>query len=552
MLDDQRRLSLLVRAGEIFHRSLDVQTTLENIAQLATEWFADICMCDLIDPRSSLLYISVATHRDPDRQRALGGAAAFLYDGDYGPHPVLRVTITGTSFFAPNIDADPDAFAASARHAQFMRALGYRCKIVVPIVAEQRIFGALTFVVTSPERRFGRADLTLAEDLGRRAGLAIANATRYQHEHHVAETLQRAFLGEALPLRAGVTLHAMYRPGGGDGEIGGDWYDAFETPRGELVVTIGDVAGKGVDAARLMVQVREAIRVAALDNSSPTGILDVANRAFLYGRHGRHASTFVAVIAPDLRSLRYASAGQPPPLLRPRHGDVVRLAAPMPPLGVDRTIAFEEHALAVAEGDTLLLYTDGAIEVKRDAVDGEERLARLFASEALPYAADPARFLERTFAGATPRDDVAMLVIRFGEGGVCWRFDAENPRSAYAGKAEFLDVLGGIEGDGGPDVESSELIFAELIGNAVRHAPGPLSLSLSLDADGATLHVVDHGPGFEYRSALPADIWSESGRGLFLITALARSVRVERLPGYGAYIAVGLPIRRANGALVAC
>ena len=547
-IDDTRqsenRLALLVRAGEIFHRSLNVQATLENVARLATESFADICLFDVIDDRSSLLYISAAAHRDPGREHLLREAATLLYDNEYGIHPAVRVATTGKTFFVPKIDDDMRAHAASARHARFMQRLGYRSKIVVPVAAKGRLFGALTFVLCSGNRRFDGADVTLAEELGRRAGLAIANAKRYQREHQVAETLQRAFLTEALPVRPGMSLHGVYLPGSDDAEVGGDWYDAFTSGDGSLVVTIGDVAGKGVEAARIMVQIRQAIRIAAVTSNAPGEILAVTNAALLHDQPERYASALVAVFAPGDRTARYALAGHPPPLLRSSGGAVTRLASPGPPLGIDTRTVFEEHALTVAAGDTLLFYTDGAIEVLRDPTSGEVRLADLLASKALPYAADPAAFLQRVLAGVPLHDDVAMLVLRFGEGDVRWRFDADNPRSAYAGKASFMSALRALGGSAILDLEACELVFAELIGNSVRHAPGPLSLTLSHDGAATTLHVIDQGPGFDYRSSLPEDVWSESGRGLFMISALARSVRVERLPGYGAYVAVELPAAR--------
>jgi anti-sigma regulatory factor (Ser/Thr protein kinase) len=545
--DKQRpesRLSLLVQAGEIFHRSLDVEDTLENVARLATDSFADACLFDVIDDSSSLLYISAAVHRDPSRTEALRGAAALLYDDEYGIHPAVRVATTGMTFFDPDIDHENPVNAASARHARFMKMLEYRSKIVVPVAAEGRIFGALTFVLCAGDRRFDTGDLNLAEDLGRRAGLAIANAKRYRREHHVAETLQRAFLSEVMPSRPGVSLHGVYLPGSDEADVGGDWYDAFETRDGKLIVTIGDVAGKGVDAARLMVQMREAIRVAAVGTSSPAEILAITNAALLLDRHERLATALVAVFDRDGHNAHYALAGQPPPLLRSAAGRVTKLALPSPPLGIDSGTVFEEHGLTTQPGDTLLLYTDGAIEVLRDPAAGEVLLADVFASEALPYAANPARFLQRVLAGSPLHDDVAMMVLRFGEGDVRWRFEADNPRAAYAVKRKFLEALLALDGDNAPDPDSSELIFGELIGNAVRHAPGTLSLVLSSDAEGATLHVIDQGPGFEHRSVLPDDVWSECGRGLFLITAMARSVRVERLPGYGSYIAVALPLRQ--------
>src|SRR5208283_1171555 len=101
---DQERLTLLVRAGDIFHQSLNVSETLDNVARLAVESFADLCIFDLLDERSDRLFVTAAAHRDPRRLEALTGVANLLYIEEWRVHPVLRVTQTGEPFFLPHID----------------------------------------------------------------------------------------------------------------------------------------------------------------------------------------------------------------------------------------------------------------------------------------------------------------------------------------------------------------------------------------------------------------------------------------------------------------
>lgn len=242
---DQERLNLLVRAGEIFHQSLDVTATLNNVARLAVEAFADICLFDLIDEGSDRLFVTAAAHRDPSKQEALAAVATILYVEEFGVHPVVQVTRTGRPFFLPHIDDGIIVrHAASRQHEQYMRRFGYRSKIVVPVTGQSHLFGALTFVRTQADNEFDQSDLLFAIELGRRAGLAVANAKQFHREQYVAETLQRSFLPSSFPQPLGIQISAHYRPGSTEADIGGDWYDAFENERGEIVITIGDVTGK--------------------------------------------------------------------------------------------------------------------------------------------------------------------------------------------------------------------------------------------------------------------------------------------------------------------
>jgi serine phosphatase RsbU (regulator of sigma subunit)/anti-sigma regulatory factor (Ser/Thr protein kinase) len=540
---DQERLTLLVRAGDIFHQSLDVTETLNNVARVAVESFADLCIFDLLDERSDRLFVTAAAHRDPRREEALGGIASVLYIEEWGVHPVVRVTQTGVPFFLPHVDEETlMQHAASRQHELYMRRLGYRSKIVVPVVAQEHIFGALTFVRTKEGNEFDERDLVFAIELGRRAGLAVANAKQYHREQYVAETLQRSLLPRRFPQRAGLELSAYYRPGSTEADIGGDWYDAFENAGGEIVVSIGDVTGKGVDAARLMVLMRQAIRVAALDFGDPRRIADVCNRLLLSEDEERLASAFIGVIDPDTHVLRYVSAGHAPPLLRLPNREVLQLKSPSAPLGAFWGVDFELHEQLCPDRSMLVLYTDGVLEASRDVVAGEKMLEAVLASDAVLHAANSAEFIERAIANQTPRDDIAILVVNFAQNTLRWQFEADDARSAYTMREEFFRSLLRLCTVDDAELATCGVIFSELIGNAVRHAPGPLSVSLELRDQSLLLHVIDKGPGFTYRPRLPSNLWAESGRGLYLISKLAYEVDVERVPGLGSHVTVRLPV----------
>ena len=538
----QRRLTLLVRAGEIFHQSLDVSATLNNVARLAVESFADICIFDLIDERSDRLFVTASAHHDPHREEALATVSTLLYVEEYGVHPVVQVSRTGEPFFLKHIDENViREHAASRQHAQYMRTFGYRSKIVVPVTAQNHIYGALTFVRTDDSNEFEDDDLVFARELGRRAGLAVNNAKLFHREQHVAETLQRTFLPSGLPARDDIEITAYYRPGSSDANVGGDWYDAFETESGNIVLTIGDVTGKGIEAANTMVHVRQAIRTAALDWDDPAKFADICNRLLLTENEERLASAFFGVLNVKTRTLSYVSAGHAPPLLRISASRIERLRDPSQPLGAFRSANFERHEITCPPKSMLLLYTDGLIEASHDVLAGEAMLERVLTSQAFAHAVNPAEFVERAITAGSPRDDVAALVVSFGQTQRRWQFVAADARAAYAMRDKFFETLHCL-GVPKTDVNACGLIYGELVGNAVRHAPGQLDVSLEIQNGDLILHVIDEGPGFNYLPRLPSNLWSETGRGLYLVSKLARNVEVERIPGSGSHISVTLPI----------
>ena len=534
-----------MRAGEMFHQSLELENTLYNVARVAVESFADLCLFDLIDEKSDRLYVTAGAHRDVSLEPMLKNAgSSILYSDEFRVHPAVQVAQTGVPFFEPVIGPkEIAAHAASSAHADFMRRMGYRSKIIVPVALQTNIYGTLTFVRTLDAEPFQRRDVQFAEELGRRAGLAVANAKQYHREQHAATTLQDAFLAQTFPDRPGVAFNALYRPSGDVAKLGGDWYDAFETSDGSIVVTIGDVSGKGIDAARLMVQLRQSVRVAATISCDPAEIMRIVNDAMLLDRSESLATAFIGVLNASATDVRYATAGHPPAFLRRRDRTIEHLTSGSPPLGVWREAVFTSRVTPIDEEAVVIMYTDGLGEITRDAVEGEAMILELLASDAAMHAGNPARFMERMLVSHVQQDDIAIMSVRFGRpDNRRWRFDVGDPAVAYAIQRELIALATAVGAPDEAEINACELILSELIGNAVRHAPGALSISVSIDDDGVWLHLIDDGPGFAFRSALPDDLWAESGRGLFLIAALARSVEATPLRGCGSYIRVCLPV----------
>ncbi|MBV8355187.1 MAG: SpoIIE family protein phosphatase, partial [Candidatus Eremiobacteraeota bacterium] len=414
----------------------------------------------------------------------------------------------------------------------------------------ERTLGALVAYRFEEPQDFTPNDLLLFEELGRHASIAIENARIFAREHEVAATLQRTLLPARLPVLDGWDLSASYAPGAPDASVGGDWYDAFVLPSGECVFTVGDVTGRGLAAATIMGTIRQALANIALYESDPARLLDAADRV-LNERHPEALVTaFVAIVDTAHRTLRYANAGHPFPYVRTGDGGVEELEARGLPLGIrglgppaeSRERTLEDAALVV-------FFTDGLVEATRDLSQGVARLRSVLQTEAAIAVAEPAATIARACRVGVEeaRDDVAILALR-PRAFARWTFEAPNAVSAEHARAEFVAYLRTQDENGSSlDLESAEAIFGELVSNVVRHAPGPIEITLELRAPHPVLHVLDSGPPFADPAVLPIDLYAEGGRGLYVIAKLAASVRLETLLGIGNHIAVELPLRSGQG-----
>jgi serine phosphatase RsbU (regulator of sigma subunit) len=264
-------------------------------------------------------------------------------------------------------------------------------------------------------------DRALVEALAGRAGLVVENALVYQMERALSETMQRALLPALLPQADHLHLAARYRPAGHAQLVGGDWYDAYLGAQGTTSLVIGDVAGHDIDAAATMGQLRTMLRMADHDGTrTTTEVLATVDRACETFGYGVFATALVAQVGPRSpgcgnRSIRWGSAGHPPPLVLHRDGTVEVLdAAPGLPLGVAPDRARPEHHSTLPAGATLLLYTDGLIESRgQDLDEGLACLVELLARSAdlgLERLCD--RIVTELLPDAGADDDVALIAVR--------------------------------------------------------------------------------------------------------------------------------------------
>jgi anti-sigma regulatory factor (Ser/Thr protein kinase) len=373
-----------------------------------------------------------------------------------------------------------------------------------------------------------------------RVGTAIdvhADRLLYEREHRVADVLQSASLPKKLPRIPGLSMSAIYAPGRSEAQIGGDWYDAFRLVDGRVVISIGDVAGNGLDAAVTMGAVRQVIRGSAQIDADPVRMLDAADRALRLEDGNRFVTACVAVLDPVDESLHFASAGHPPALLRRANGSLEELSFVDLPLGLRGDQRSASESVRLHPGDLLAFYTDGLIESSHDVGGGLAALAHALNDSAISGDVHPAAALYERLLPEGPHDDVAILTVRIGDRSPAlhrWRYarlDADASASLHARLRETLKPLM-LESD----LLAAEIVLGELIANAVRHAPGEVEFVLDVhDENAPVLHARDRGPGLQFSAALPADPLSESGRGLYIISELTRFFSVTRRSPHGTH-----------------
>jgi PAS domain S-box-containing protein len=541
-----REREFLLRASEILARPLELEGTLKAIASFTVPETADWSQIDLRTEDGRIKTVAIA-HRDPAKDRLAQQFVGRLHlnpESENGSPLVFR---TGVGQLVETVPPGMLESAVGDEEAtRVYRELGVRSAISVPLFAEGQTLGVLSVIYGPSRRAYTHDDLPMIEELGRRAGLAIHKARLFEREHRAAESFQEASLPAQLPEAPGLGLDAYYAPGRAEALVGGDWYDALRLVDGRVVVSIGDVAGSGLQAAVTMGNMRQIIRGIAQVHADPALMLDAADRALRLEHPDKFVTAFVGVFDPIGSTLTYASAGQPPPLMRLPNGSVEPLAATGLPLGLrSNATSARSTTIELPVGSSLLLYTDGLTEFDRSPIVGERRLSELFGSA--PGGEDDlsaSSIVERMMGGAESRDDVAVLLLnirapigrdrRGRELLQRWSFHTEDVPSVIASRRAFTASLRD-HGAAVEDVALGEIVFGELVSNTVRYAPGAVDVIVDWSGPDPVLHVLDNGPGFRHISILPPDLLSESGRGLFIVPALTHDFRISKKPNGGSH-----------------
>ena len=408
-----RRSAFLAAASPLLDASLDLRETLESLARVSVPHLADLCLVDVL--RTGEVERVAFAAADPEVEallRSLPRTYAVAADGD---DPVARVVATGRTELlggesASSVFGGWGALGEAPPHGAML----------VPLKARGRTIGVLALAALRPDRSFGKEELTLAEDLARRAALAIDNARLFEQQSAVARVLQDSLLPDRLPHLDEIELGAAYRPAGDGSEIGGDFYDAFPAHGGGIALAIGDVTGKGAKAAALTGLTRHTLRTAAMYEVQPSQILRTLNRSLLAQRNhrGKYCTVALARLIPGEGHVNayVACAGHPLPLILRADGNVETVGHPGTVLGFVADPRLHDAPAQLRPGDALVLYTDGITEARtKTGLLGDERFAALVRDCVGLDANAIAGRLECAAIESQegrPRDDVAIAVAR--------------------------------------------------------------------------------------------------------------------------------------------
>jgi PAS domain S-box-containing protein len=414
----------LASASQELARSLDYQETLRAVARLAVPAVADWCAVDVL-AGEELERVAVE-HVDPARV-ALAREVHERYpadpDSDTGVWAVLR---SGRAQLYREIPEEILVQAArDERHLELIRTVGLRSAMLAPMTLRDQVLGVISFVSAESGRRFDEHDLALAEDLALRAAAAVENARLFQTASSIAHTLQSSLLPPVLPELPGMELAAAYRPAGRGYEVGGDFYDVFSTADDQWFLVIGDVCGKGAEAAAVTALARYTIRAAAVQSRSPAAILRWLSDAMIQQSGGGGRFCTIACAQLDLAAsparVTVACGGHPLPLLVRADRSSEEVGAPGTLLGLVPQPDLQDRTAELREGDTLVLYTDGLTEARApQRVWSPDELAEAARAAAGGPAAETVDGLIGATIGGLPaiRDDVAVLALRAAPNGV--------------------------------------------------------------------------------------------------------------------------------------
>src|SRR4051794_4201680 len=394
-----RRVRSLEQVTDIALAQLPLDELLtELLRRISTVLELDAAAIFLVDQDRPVLTVR-ATHGLPSGS-----------DGDvqvrFGEGCAGRVAAEGTAIRLDDIQTTDDL-------DPLFRSTAIRALLAVPLTVDERMIGVVQ-VGTARERRFSDDDERLLQLAADRIAQAIERTRLNERAHRVAETLQRALLPDRLPEMPGVGLAARYLAGGPGTDVGGDWYDVVRLTDGRVMAVMGDVVGRGIPAAALMGQLRNAFRVYAQEHDRPAEILDRMNVLLHQVGPGQMATAVVLVFDPALGTLCFATAGHPPPvMLRPDGSATFLENPPSVPLGVLPYGRYRVYEGTLEPGAGVLLYTDGLVEARGVPLTlGLEQLRA--AVEGGPFEAEELceNVLSIMLPSGPPSDDVALLVLR--------------------------------------------------------------------------------------------------------------------------------------------
>jgi serine phosphatase RsbU (regulator of sigma subunit) len=387
MREQRRRLEILISATSELDKSLDPSETLRTIAHMAVPELAALCVIDLLDESG-----------------AIGSTVAAAADATV----------------ASSVEQMPASPGVGERERS-LRAAGYSQAAAFPMIARGRTHGMISFWRRAGEESYDGELLAVFEDLTGRGAMALDNARLYAERARVARTLRRSLMPAVLPVIPGLELASYFRPMGVGEEVGGDFYDAFGD-RESCWLVVGDVCGKGAEAAALTGFLRHTTAAYAREETCPARVLAQVNKAMLEQEFdGRFATAILAHLRFDRArvELELAVAGHPAALITRADGEVAELGASGTLLGIFPDPTIEQVSTTLAPGDSLALYTDGLTEAHapRRIVSVQEMIAQLRRAPASSAQASIDALLELIDLDHRIADDIAILTVRIAASG---------------------------------------------------------------------------------------------------------------------------------------
>jgi serine phosphatase RsbU (regulator of sigma subunit) len=418
---EQAASELLAEAGGLMEDALDQRQRAHHLADLAVPTLGDVAMVDMVAPDGSIARFAA-------RGRGTAVAAAFAKlradtpIDPHGPHPVAEVIRTGRTMYLDQLsDKEIDGITTRENERELLRKHRFKSCMVLPLGARGSVLGALTLWIMRPAKAFDETARRTAKRLADRAALALDNARLHEQQTHIASVLQHSLLPRSLPEITGFEASSRFLAAGEAYEVGGDFYDVFRSGSGTWTAVIGDVCGKGPEAASLTALARYTVRTASSPDSTPSDVLRTLHESISSERSDLRFCTaaLARIQAPSngwgAAHLTVALGGHPLPLVLRKDGRVDSIGEPGTLLGALPSPDLADADADLAVGDALILYTDGMLDVgDRSKRDDPDWLAQQLAKSAGKSADEIAERLAQAAIkrqGGEPRDDIAILVL---------------------------------------------------------------------------------------------------------------------------------------------
>ncbi|MFF7247415.1 SpoIIE family protein phosphatase [Embleya sp. NPDC008237] len=524
----QRRLDQETRIVETLYRvgqKLTRELNLERLVQAATDAATSVIAAE----HGIFRYIDYDTGGVADTRYAVTSPDPTLIDRLPRPRPALAARSRPQTTTAPpvtvrrgDLTEDPAAgrllpYRISADGQPPVRSL-----LTIPVTtATGEDLGAFSFCHTRADV-FTERDEQLALGIAAQAATAIENARLFRSVRDTAVELQRSLLPQVPPDLDELNIAFRYLPGAKGQQVGGDWFDVIPLSAGRIALVVGDVMGRGLQAAAVMGQLRAAVRAYAVMDLPPGQVMRHLNRLVTgLGSEDQIITCVYAVYDPGDATVHWSNAGHLPPALIGADGKVELLEDDLGvPLGLDGT-TFDDAVVGFDTGDQLLLYTDGLVESHDASLT--DRLQELTehidgTTGGAHNVADVADLLTKTMLTGQEPDDVALLLVRA-------RHSIERtagldlpptPRSAREARDFVRATLGRWDLTDHSDTTCS--VVTELVSNAAEHARTPMELRLRHHPGRLIVEVVDHDGRLPKEIASPGH--DERHRGLCIVAGM--------------------------------